>query len=236
VPAPSIIEVLSLEVIARRCLPGLVALAALGCNGVFRFDDVVPAEDAAPIPGPADAAAPAAAAADAPVATPIGPVDAAIVDTRPASELRPLDVAQPRADGPVDVAARGDSRPADGPAAPPKAPLLGWTPRTCAGAGCELECRSNPQCSGSCGDTCHARCRNATNCSLMTAASADLECREGATCSFIMGGGTLRCRERADCTALCLGPCTVNCEDATCHLQCAADAAPRTVTGTARCN
>src|SRR3954462_14660545 len=194
VPAPWIIGVLFLTVIVRRCLPGLVALAALGCNGVFRFDDVVPAPDAAPLPDPADAAAPAE---DAPATTPIGPVDAAIADARPASELGPPDVARPGPDGPVDLPANRDSRPADGPGAPPPAPLIGWTPSTCAGTGCELECRSNPQCSGACGDTCHARCRNATNCSLTTAASADLECREGATCAFVMAGGALRCREAA---------------------------------------
>jgi hypothetical protein len=217
-----------------RSLGLLAVVLAVACDGVFSFDRRV-----LPPPSVPDAAAAAAdmdggapepdgpAAPDTSAAPPDLPMDRLL----PADRQVPVDVATP-ADRGLDV--RPDAA-SDPPAAPVLAPLIGWNPSNCAGAGCDLECRDTPSCSGACGATCHARCRNGTNCSLTATTAADLECREAATCAFVMSGGVLRCRESASCTVRCLGTCTLNCEDATCRLQCPADPAPRTVAGPARC-
>jgi hypothetical protein len=208
---------------------GLVAVfvVASGCDGVFRFDENLPTADAGGPLGPADASPfDDGPAADAPLALDAARVaDAPAADLPTVSDLRPDRAPDLGVDRPFDLPPDegGDS------------PLVGWTPDRCMGAGCNLECRANPSCSGACGATCHARCRNSTGCSLTTADDADLECREGATCAFVISGGSVRCREGARCSVRCLGACTLNCEDARCTLRCAADTALRTVTGTARC-
>jgi len=196
---------------------GCVAALASSCHGEFRFDERVAFEDAAVVvPASVDAAP-----ADVPVYQPLPPPDGA-PDRAP--DLPPPDLAP-------------DHSPPD-TALPDRAPtpdaddcyvtLCGW--------GMEegrLDCEERT-CSGSCGAQCAARCRERARCSLTTGERANLECR-GATCSFVVGGGTVHCRDGGSCTVRCLGACALQCEDATCRIQCAADGAPRTVSGNVSC-
>jgi hypothetical protein len=213
-----------------RLLMLMALVAAFACDGVFHFDDDLPTvstvEGGAP-PPPLDEPDASADSAGEPPDSGL-PVDAPFA----AADLRPAADVAPRLDRAPDLVAQPN--PVDS-GEMPGAPLVGWNVNQCVNPGCNLECRDNPSCSGSCGATCLARCRNSTSCSLTTAANANLECRETSACDFVISGGTVRCREAAQCNVRCLGPCTVNCEDANCELQCAADAAPSTVTGTVGC-
>jgi hypothetical protein len=46
----------------------------------------------------------------------------------------------------------------------------------------------------------------------------------------------IRCRDGGRCAVRCLGSCTLDCEDATCQIQCSSDPALRSVSGTATCS
>ena len=49
-------------------------------------------------------------------------------------------------------------------------------------------------------------------------------------------GSNITCDGGATCHITCAGPCNVNCTGATCDLKCAADSAPRSITGPATCS
>jgi hypothetical protein len=152
----------------------------------------------------------------------------------------PDSAADPPADAPVDLAAEATVAAVDVGADVVDCfvGLCGWQRENACGVmGCQLECEGpSEMCSGTCGVACEARCRDGARCALTAAERADLECRERASCSFVAGAGSqVRCREGAVCTIRCLGACALDCEDATCRLQCAADPAPVPVSGTVRC-
>jgi hypothetical protein len=191
----------------------LAVLSLGGCHAAFRFDET-------------------GLAGDPPIYLPPPPDTASDLPPPPDAAAETV---------PANVPANVPDAPAERPAPPDGADcfvgLCGWEQESsCSATSCELECEDGDTCSGSCGNSCSARCREQARCSLTAGAAPDLECRERSTCAFVVGaGGQVRCREGASCTVRCLGACSLDCEDATCRLQCAADNAPRVVSGSVTC-
>jgi hypothetical protein len=116
---------------------------------------------------------------------------------------------------------RFDDRPGD--AGDPSCPngSCGWENDDCDGAVCHLVCRPATTCVGNCGASCAAECDSSSHCALTTGPNAHVHCGDGANCTFVLGDRSrAECSTGSTCRVRCSGNCELDCDAATCQIQC----------------
>jgi hypothetical protein len=89
---------------------------------------------------------------------------------------------------------------------------------------CLYECSSTSTCTGQCAARCEMTCTSASDCDLACGEQCDVLCEDVSACRVTVGPDShVACRRVSGCEVRCEGPCTLECSQGGCDLECAPD-------------